>query len=60
MKKLIYAILLAAALPALAETCFFDHEEPAGMNKICYYTSTSGTVAITISAVALCPLTINR
>ena len=41
-------------------TCFFEYEEPAGMNKICYYSCVTGRAAITISSVQLCPLTINR
>ena len=41
-------------------TCFFEYEEPAGMNKICYYSCITGRAAITISSVQLCPLTINR
>ena len=42
------------------EMCFFSHEKDAGMNKICFYDCPSGDVAITISAVELCPMTINR
>ena len=41
-------------------TCFFQYEEPAGMNKICYYSCITGRAAITISSVQLCPLTIDR
>ena len=43
----------------VAVTCFFQYEQPAGMNKICYYNCLGSTAAITISSVQLCPLTIN-
>ena len=42
------------------ETCFKAGERTDGMNKICYYQCLSGQVAITISAVSLCPLSIRR
>lgn len=44
----------------VAVTCFSKGEQTAGMNKICYYDCLGSTVAITISAVALCPLTIEQ
>lgn len=44
----------------VAVTCFSAGEQEAGMNKICYYDCLGSTVAITISAIGLCPLTINR
>ena len=44
----------------LAATCFFQYEQMSGMNKICYYDCLGSAYAITISAVTLCPLTINR
>ena len=44
----------------IAMTCFKTGEETAGMNKICYYNCLGSRAAITISAVALCPLTIDR
>lgn len=43
----------------LAAVCFKSGEQLSGMNKICYYNCMGSTVAITISSVQLCPLTIN-
>ena len=39
-------------------TCFLTGERVSGMNKICYYECVAGDVAITVSAVALCPLSL--
>lgn len=44
----------------VAAMCFFQYEQPAGMNKICYYDCLGSPAAITISAVSLCPLSISR
>ncbi len=44
----------------VAVTCFSQGERISGMNKICYYDCLGSEVAITISAVALCPLSIQR
>ena len=41
-------------------TCFKSGEQTSGMNKICYYDCLGSTVAITISATSLCPLSINN
>ncbi len=68
LKKLTFTILGIAILvtglvsQAMASTCFFkyEYEEAAGMNKICYYDCVTGTYAITIDFVALCPLTTDR
>lgn len=40
--------------------CFFKRDETSGMNKICYYDCLGSLTAITISAVAICPLSIKR
>ena len=47
-------------LPTLnvAAMCFKQGEQRSGQNKICYYRCLSGTVAITIPALELCPLSI--
>jgi len=44
----------------VAVVCFLTGEQTSGMNKICYYNCLGSTAAITIGAVELCPLTINR
>lgn len=44
----------------VAATCFHKGEQTSGMNKICYYDCLGGTVAITISSISLCPLTIDN
>ena len=69
-KRTIYSLVLVGAFFVAVSvayvplghcaTCFFEYEEPAGMNKICYYTCLTGRVAITVSSLRLCPLTINR
>ena len=45
---------------AYAATCSLKGEKISGMNMICHYDCPSGTVAITIDASKLCPLTIDR
>ena len=58
------AIFMAVSISFLPKgycfTCFFSYEQISGMNKICYYSCLTGTVAITISSMQLCPLSINR
>lgn len=58
MKTLIFVGLLFASHAASA--CFLSGEQVSGMNKICYYNCVGGTRAITISAVSLCPLSLNN
>jgi hypothetical protein len=58
MKKIFFAIT-ATLLASGANACMLKGEQTSGMNKICYYSCVSGTRAITISAVALCPLTLS-
>lgn len=55
----IIAALAALASPAYALTAFLVGERVDGMNKICFYESPRGQHAITISAVKLCPLSID-
>ena len=43
-----------------AVTCFKTGEQVSGMNKICYYDCMGSAAAITISAVSLCPLSIQQ
>jgi hypothetical protein len=45
---------------AYSETCFLEGERVDGMNKICFYKCVSGAYAITIGAVQLCPLTVQK
>jgi len=71
MIELLTATALVAALnqspkpakPAgiqVAVVCFKSGEQVTGMNKICYYDCMGSPVAITLSSVSLCPLTIDR
>jgi len=46
--------------PAYAVMCFLSGERVSGLYKICYYNCLGSTVAITVKAHQLCPLTINR
>jgi len=43
-----------------AVTCFKTGERTSGMNKICFYDCLGSEVAITISNIALCPLSIQN
>ena len=44
----------------LAATCFSTGEQQSGMTKICYYDCLGSPAAITVNAVSLCPLSIDR
>ena len=67
---IVVASLLTATHPHLAMTkehpvqvavmCFKSGEEVSGMNKICYYNCLGSTLAINVSAVSLCPLSIDH
>ena len=56
--KTFIAILILSATSASAGTAFLSGERRGGMNKICYYNYLGSTIAITVSGVSLCPLTI--
>ena len=65
IKTLILSIILLLSMVyptmvANATTCFYQYEQISGMNKICYYDCLGSGMAITISSVKLCPLTISR
>ena len=53
------AVLLLSS-PAWSAFCALTGESVSGLNKICYYSCPSGTVAITISNVGICPVSIDR
>lgn len=44
----------------VAVMCFKSGEQQSGMNRICYYNCLGSTVAITIGAIELCPLSIDN
>jgi hypothetical protein len=52
-----FASLVASS--AYAGTAYFKYDQISGMNKICYYDHLGSTVAITIGATSLCPMTIS-
>lgn len=56
------ALICAGALLAsgAASACFLSGEQTSGLNKICYYNCVSGTRAITVNAVSLCPLSLSQ
>tara|TARA_B110000503_G_scaffold42186_1_gene69121 strand:+ start:161 stop:367 length:207 start_codon:yes stop_codon:yes gene_type:complete len=65
IKSLIISLILLGSVfypahIASAVTCFKTGEQTSGMNKICYYDCMGSQAAITVSAVSLCPLTINN
>ena len=43
-----------------AAMCFLKGESTSGMNKICIYDCLGSDTAITVRAIDLCPLSINR
>ena len=49
-----------AAGVKVAVICFKSGEQVSGMNKICFYNCLGSTVAINVSSVALCPLSIDH
>ena len=44
----------------MAMMCFSAGEQQAGFNKICLYDCMGSQVAITINAIQMCPMSINR
>lgn len=58
MKKILGLLLITVSMTAYAATAFLTGERTSGMHKICYYDHLGDTVAITIKAYELCPLTI--
>jgi len=59
MKTVLLFAFLLLPLTASAGTAFFQYEITTGMTKQCVYDYMGSTYTITISAVKLCPLTIN-
>lgn len=59
MKRIIAAIMLSAATTGAQAYCPKSGEQEDGQNKICYYKCLSGTKAITIGRLQMCPLSIN-
>jgi hypothetical protein len=63
MKKLLASLALITSFlagTAYAGTAFFSHEiETGGMTKQCVYDYLGNTYVITISAVKLCPMSID-
>jgi len=66
MKKIIAIILMLLTLAMWkvqdtdAVSCFLQYSYVSGLNRICIYDCCGSQAAITIGAVELCPLTINR
>ena len=57
MKRIILALaILSTTAPAFALMGFLQSQSTSGMMRYCVY---SNGVIITISSIALCPLTIN-
>lgn len=57
---LVFILLMFAGTTAISTTCFYRGEQVSGLYKICYYSCLGSTVAITVRATQLCPLTINQ
>ncbi len=61
MKKLIIVLIIvifSAIGTAYASMGFLIGQKDSGLYTICYYSCVSGTVAITIKAGKLCPISI--
>ncbi len=58
MKKTIAILLALIAGQAIAGTAFFKYERTTGMTKQCVYDYLGSEYTITVSSVALCPLSI--
>lgn len=51
---------VSAEQPVELRTCFFDHEEDGGTNKLCFYDCGGSTAVISIKAYKVCPVTIQQ
>lgn len=62
MRAIVAIVLFVASgfANATGTICFLQSEYVSGMNRICIYSCISGTRAITVSAVALCPISIRE
>jgi hypothetical protein len=61
MKIFITLALLALSMTARAEVCFLSYEiNDGGFTKVCVYSCVSGPASLTVSSVALCPLSVHR
>jgi len=58
MKTILLIALTLAAGTAYAGMAFFQYERTTGMTKQCVYDYLGSEYTITISAISLCPLTI--
>ncbi len=60
MKTFLAGLSIVIFSPAFAgdASCTLKSESTSGMNKTCVYQCLTGDRSITISAVALCPLTL--
>jgi len=59
----IYTVILTLVLALTANTAsactgFYQSDVVSGMSRICYYSHLGGTVAITVSSIRICPMTI--
>lgn len=58
IKAFLATLLIATTMQAHAGTAFYTGESTSGMYKTCYYNYLGSSVAISVSAASLCPLTI--
>ena len=58
MKAILLAVLLAATMNAQAGTAFLIAKHVQGMTQMCVYDYLGSVYTITISAVGICPFTI--
>ena len=62
MKKLIITLVIVLTIigTAYASTCFYKGERLNGLYRTCYYDCAGGTVAISVKAYEMCPLSIQQ
>lgn len=58
LTKPLSALMVIWSLNAYAGDAFYTGESTSGMYKTCYYNYLGSSVAISVSATSLCPLTI--
>jgi hypothetical protein len=59
IKTLLATFLLVGAMHAQAGVAYYTGESVGGMYKTCYYNYLGNSVAISVAASSLCPLTID-
>jgi len=59
LTKFLASLMVVWSVNAHAGTAFYTGESISGVYKTCYYNYLGSSVAISVSATSLCPLTID-